>query len=147
MDGARSLKSIMCLRACLKVKVIPQASGDGIEISDMLYVSSIHLHLVKEGIFGGITPDVNGNTFREGLNMVKPEGRDHQHVPWTKFRNHWMSTTQSKHTTVLSSHSIDPIQIMMRSLSCGGQKWLNSNSIKLLRVNQSKDCIQSLDRK
>lgn len=49
-------------------------------------------HLIKECILRGITPNVHRDALREGLDMVEPEGRHHQHIPLTNLRNNQMSS-------------------------------------------------------
>ena len=55
-----------------------------------------HSHLIKEGILRGIAPNIYRNTLREGLDMVEPEGRHHQHIPWTNLRNNRMSSVLTR---------------------------------------------------
>ena len=55
-----------------------------------------HSHLIKEGILRGIAPNIYRNTLRESLDMVEPEGRHHQHIPWTNLRNNRMSSALTR---------------------------------------------------
>ena len=65
-------------------------------ITYIIVVGHTHSHLVKKGILRGIAPNIYRNTLREGLDMVEPEGRHHQHIPWTNLRNNRMSSVLTR---------------------------------------------------